>query len=210
MKDLIDKFNCRWRAGKWLKIRCLITVDYKKKKIEKRSFNQENKNYPSFFLRNLMLGTGYTVRKSWESKQEMWDNPEISNREKPIIFPQARWSKERCGLLDPRGPGWKHSMLSQKELKSKSKCSHRQRRVLRKVGMTYAHQCFHHHLPKPATPAQKFTSGNLGYEACSGQWPHEPKQSEERPRDESDNKSPGTSRGKIRIIEDWKVESRSI
>ena len=29
-------------------------------------------------------------------------------------------------------------------------------------------------------------------------------------KDESDNKSPGTSRGKIRIIEDWKVESRSI
>ena len=39
-----------------MKIRHLITVDYKKKKIEKRSFNQENRNYPSIFFKEFGVG----------------------------------------------------------------------------------------------------------------------------------------------------------
>lgn len=56
MKDLIDKFNCRWRAGKWLKIRCLITVDYKKKKNRKEKLQPGKQKLPKFFFKEFDVG----------------------------------------------------------------------------------------------------------------------------------------------------------
>lgn len=153
-----------------LKIRCLITVEYQKK--EKRSFNQENRNYWS--VRNLMLGTGYMVRKSWKSHAEMGDNPEISNRKKTIIFP-ARWSKERCGFAGPQGPWVEAQRAFPEGAEVKEQCSHRQRACPQEEGSGTAsahHQCFHHHLPNQPNLLARLTSGNLGSAACSGQWPH--------------------------------------
>lgn len=44
-----------------MKIRCLITVEYKK--IEKRSFNQENRNHPSMFFKKFDVGNWLDSKK---------------------------------------------------------------------------------------------------------------------------------------------------